>query len=299
MRLRQLKIRGLGDLPVTGWLSLSTTITLLRFPDREVGRQALEAVQSLNPPFDCRLEQPFRNLPLETISANGYRRTISPEKRTIVFGIFDTPAVLVRELGAITPPLYETDRVEVGRRLDYSRWINFVELASSTRWSEVSEGVKMLLQRISPSGTDAPAIHHLVSTTSPTDRVKGGLAETLAGWLAGLHPHEVESDDLDQLLEKVLRAKKFTQARETIAKRLPLFLRYEAGQPLNDADREMPNHSVQPVLLIDCFGSAEPDTTADSIPESIGLQLQHYQCLCFSDLSHPGWNLPPEQIIDA
>ena len=99
MRLLQIKLRGLGNLPVTNWVTLSRTLTLLRFTDTQVGRQVLEAVQALNPPYDCLSERPFDNLPMEEAVAGGYRRAIIPEKRTIVIGIFDTPSALVKELG--------------------------------------------------------------------------------------------------------------------------------------------------------------------------------------------------------
>ncbi|MGI9536845.1 MAG: hypothetical protein ACR2PB_07230, partial [Desulfocapsaceae bacterium] len=220
MRLRQLKIRGLGSLPETDWIALNGATTLLRFADKTVGRQFLKSVQCLNPPFDCLIDQPFKDLPLETVSANGYRRVIAPEKRTIVFGIFDTPSFLVRELGAITPPLYETDRVEVGRRLDYSRWINFVEIASSSRWSEVSEDIKTLLHQQSSAGADDSNIRLLLAETAPTDRLKGAMAEHLATWLSALKGRLPKRGDLDDILEKVLRASRFSEARAIMVRYL-------------------------------------------------------------------------------
>ena len=38
MRLRQLKIRGVGRFPVTDWVMLSTSVTLLRFANRQAKR---------------------------------------------------------------------------------------------------------------------------------------------------------------------------------------------------------------------------------------------------------------------
>ena len=298
MRLRQLKIRGVGCFPVTDWVMLSTTVTLLRFPNRLAGEHALKAIQCLNPPFDCRINQPFKDLPLETVSASGLRRVIAPEKRTIVFGIFDTPASLVKELGAISRPLYATDRVEVGRRLDYSRWINFVEIASSSRWSEVSEDIKDLLHRESPERADAPHIYRLLAETAPTDRIKGSLAEQLATWLAGLP----ERDGLNDLVEKVLRASRFSEARAIMVRRLPQFISLRYGEELQRLPHSHAGDNdaqAAPVLLIDCFDAVGPGTPREDPLTVLGSLAKHCQCLCFADHSHPGWNLKAKQIVDV
>lgn len=302
MRLRQLKIRGLGSLPETDWIALSVTTTLLRFPDKGVGRQFLKAVQCINPPSDCRIDQPFKDLPLETVSASGYRRVIAPEKRTIVFGIFDTPSSLVRELGAITPPLYETDRVEVGRRLDYSRWINFVEIASSSRWSEVSEDIRNLLNQQSTEGDDASNIQRLLAETASSERIKGAKLEQLATWLTGLQSRLPEPGDLDDILEKVLRANRFSEARALIERRLPQFLTGRYGEELQRLPHRKAidnDYRALPVILIDCFDTALLEETGAEIPEVLFNLAKHCQILCFAEHSFPGWNLEEAQIIDV
>lgn len=299
MRLLQIKLRGLGSLPVSNWVMLSNKLTLLRFSDPQIGRQVLKAVQSLNPPYDCLSEKPFSNLPVEEVLANGHHRAIAPEKRTIVIGIFDTPPALVKDLGAITPPLYETDRVEIGRRLDYSRWINFVEIASSSRWSEVSEDVRRLLHDY-PDGSDTKAIHRLMAEAVPADRVKGAMAEELTAWLTTLEPRQSEIADYPDILEKVHRAGKFAEARELLARQLPQFLAVNS----KDVDHLAEQKSVKsdplipPVILIDCFDSAPPERTNEPVPEKIGALAERCQCLCFSDDVHAGWNLPAAQVID-
>ncbi len=302
MRLRQLKIRGLGSLPETDWIALSGTTTLLRLPDKSMGRQFLKTVQSINPPSDCRIDQPFKDLPLETVSANGHRRVIAPEKRTIVFGIFETPSSLVRELGAITPPLYETDRVEVGRRLDYSRWINFVEIASSSRWSEVSKDITNLLLQQSTGGADTSNIKRLLAETAPSDRIKGNMLEQLATWLTGLQSRLPEPGDLDDILEKVLRASRFSEARALMERRLPQFIRGRYGEELqrllhlkvSDNDSR-----ISPVILIDCFDAALSEKTGAEIPEVLFYLAKRCQILCFAEHSFPGWNLERGQIVDV
>ena len=301
MRLRQLKIRGLGRLPETDWLTLSPSITLLLFPDENVGRQFLKTVQSLNPTFDCHTEKPFKDIPLETVSANGYRKMISPEKKTIVFGIIDTPPSLVRELGAITPPLYETDRVEIGRRLDYSRWINFVEIASSTRWSEVSEDIQNLLHRTNPEGFYAQHIERLVKETAPTDRVKGTTAEELSTWLPGLRARPPDLGSQDEIEEKVQRARKFSEARQIITRRLPQFLSITSDQDLQlpSSEKAADQPKISPILLVDCLNEGLDEGSSAKIHERISSLPKNCQCLCFAAESLGGWNLPDEQVISA
>ena len=300
MRLLQFKLRGLGSLPITDWVTLSGTITLLRCTDRQVGRQILKAVQSLNPPYDCHIEQPFSNLPREEILPNGSRRVIAPEKRTIVIGIFDTPSFLVKELGEITPPLYETDRVEVGRRLDYSRWINFVEIASSSRWSEVSNDIQKLIHEY-PDESGAENIHELLSEAVPSDRVKGEMAEQLARWLVLLQDRHPGVEVYPELLEKVLRARRFAAARELLNGQLPRLFRVNSGAvpQVTELTAEGIDPQITPVMLIDCFDSDRPDQHKSAVPEDIAVLAKHCQCLCFSDTLHPGWDLPDAQVVEV
>ena len=299
MRLLQIKLRGLGDLPVTDWLTLSRSLTLLRFTDTQVGRQVLKAVQALNPPYDCLAEHPFGDLPMEEVVAGGYRRAITPEKRTIVIGIFDTPSALVKDLGALTPPLYETDRIEVGRRLDYSRWMNFVEIASSSRWSEVSEDIRNLLNDY-PNGSGTQAVQQLLTEAVPSDRIKGAMAEELSAWLTTLESRQSEIAHYPDVLEKVHRARKFAEARELLNVRLPTFLAVNGGSLPGVAELVKVNNEPQisPVLLIDCFDLATHVRTSTTIPKEIGAFAKRFQCLCFSDDRHPGWGLPEAQVID-
>jgi hypothetical protein len=299
MRLLQIKLRGLGDLPVTSWVTLSRTLTLLRFTDTQIGRQVLKAVQALNPPYDCLSEQPFGDLPMEEVVASGYRRAIIPEKRTIVIGIFDTPPSLVKDLAALTPPLYETDRVEVGRRLDYSRWINFVEIASSSRWSEVSEDIRKLLDDY-PNGSEAQAVQRLLTEAVPSDRIKGAMAEELEAWLTTIENRQSEIAHYPEVLEKVRRARKFTEARELLNGRLPPFLVVNGDDVPAVSELMKANNDPQfsPVLLVDCFDLAPHERTSTTIPEKIEAVAERFQCLCFSDDLHAGWGLPEAQVID-
>ena len=299
MRLLQIKLRGLGDLPVTNWVTLSRTLSLLRFSDIQVGRKVLEAVQTLNPPYDCDSEQPYDDLPMEEVLASGYRRAIAAEKRTIVIGIFDTPSTLVRDLGALSPHLYETDRVEVGRRLDYSRWINFVEISSSSRWSEVAEDIRTLLHQY-PEGPEAQAVQQLLLEAVPADRVKGAMAEELTAWLSTLEDRQSDIALYEGIVEQVHRARQFTAARELLNGRLPQFLAVNCDD-LPDVGELMSlinDPQITPVLLIDCLDSAPQEHNTAAAPEEIATLADRCQCICFVDDLHTGWNLPEAQVVD-
>jgi len=132
---------------------------------------------------------------------------------------------LVHELAVVSPLFYETDRIEVGRRLDYSRWINFVELPSSTRWSEISDGITKLLafQDVSDKHN---AISELISSLKPSDRITGETLTLLDAWLALLNRGATTSErtEREELIASVNRAKYFDNARNIIDRRLPLFL---------------------------------------------------------------------------
>ena len=300
MRLLQVKLRGLGSLPVTDWLPLHTAITVLRCKDTQAGRQILRAVQSLNPPYDCLTEQPFSTLPKEEVLANGSHRIIAPDKRTIVIGIFDTPSFLVKELGAITTPLYETDRVEVGRRLDYSRWLNFVEIASSSRWSEVSTDLHKLSHEY-PDASGTQNIRRLLAEAVPSDRIKGEMAEELAGWVTLLQQNQPETKIPPDLLEKILRADKFSEARALVYRRLPLFLTVNSDEVPQLAELKTDENKppINPLILIDCFNSAHPEQRKTAVPKEIAALAQQYQCLCFTDGLHAGWDLPAAQLVEV
>ncbi len=299
MRLLQLKLRGLGNLPVTDWVPLSKTITLLRCQDRQVGRQFLEAVQSLNPPYDCLTEQPYRSLPRKEVLANGHRRLIQPEKRTIVIGIFDTPSILVKELGALTPPLYETDRVEVGRRLDYSSWLNFVEIASSSRWSEVAGDIRKLTHEY-PDAAGTQNILRLLTEAVPSDRIKGEMAEELERWLSLVEDRLPATESYPDLMEKIVRARKFTEARKLIFQRLPQFLALNGSDLPPVAELPIGENSSRfpPLILIDCCAANQIEQSSTAIPTEFAAFAEQYQCLCFADSRHRGWDLPAAQVVD-
>jgi hypothetical protein len=231
MNLVRMKIRGLGTTPETHWFSLGSGLNLFHIPDAAAGIAFIKAIQSVNPPYHCQTRQPFSDLPT-TITYKEHTRVIRPPKRTIAIGVFSSSPQLVGELAGTSPLFYETDRIEVGRRLDYSRWLNFVELASSTRWSEVSDDIKKLLLTM---GNNTDTIDNpgcLIKRLLPTDRIRDHVMDELLNWLTGVTDKIPENHrpEVHAWIEKVKRAHYFSAARKIVKNRLPFFFIIEAKQ---------------------------------------------------------------------
>ncbi|KJR97562.1 MAG: hypothetical protein VR65_23395 [Desulfobulbaceae bacterium BRH_c16a] len=224
MKFIQARIRGQGTARESRWIDLSPRLNLFHLPDESVRTSFLQTLAAVNPLFSCHETRPFADFP-RTVTERGYTRKIQPEKRTVALAIFNSTPDLVKDLAALSPHLFETDRIEVGRRLDYSRWINFVEIASSTRWSEISGDMQHLLsiaEKIVPEKTKTLA--GLIKSLKPSDRIKDGIDLLFADWLASLPPAITESSGhlIDKLQDAVRRADHFHAARRIIERRLPL-----------------------------------------------------------------------------
>ena len=230
MELIKLKLRGLGRVPETTWCDLESRTSLFHIPDATTRRAFIEATQTINPPYDCLEQSVFSGLP-ETVVQHGFTRRIQPHKRSIAIGVFSTTPDLVRILSPMSSHFYEMDRVEVGRRLDYSRWMNYVELASSTRWSEVAEATWSLFRS---RGGDNPELADLLLGLLPTDRIKGAVMDQLGGWLEELLPRleEPEREQSQELLAAILRADQFSRAKRVTESYLPYFFAIDLGQQL-------------------------------------------------------------------
>lgn len=227
MKLIKARIRGLAPLSESAWFELSPRLNLFQFAgqnESERGEEFLRILQTINPPYAVRSRQPFADYP-QIINVNGRTRRIQPGKRTIALSVFNATPELVHELSTIADWFYETDRIEVGRRLDYSRWINFVELAASTRWSEISSAIEDLVgqaRKISPTMTTPDE----VSGLQPADRIVGPVQDHLAQWLQQLPPDLQHSarQQIATTRSAIMRATHFTSARELVRRRLPLFV---------------------------------------------------------------------------
>jgi hypothetical protein len=56
---------------------------------------------------------------------------------------------------------------------------------------------------------------------------------------------------------------------------------------------------ITPVVLIDCFDSAQSTHTKTAVPEKIASLAKHCQCLCFADDLHAGWDVTAAQVVDV
>lgn len=295
MRLLQLKIRGLGDLPETVWLQVGPRCTVIGSASRRSAALFIKAIEALNPLVSCRDTRPFDKIPLETTTPNGYKKLIDPAKRTIAFGIYDSPSSLVHELGDIAAPLYETDRIEVGRRLDLSRWINFVELSASSRWSEVSGEIFRLFSKSGESGCGRNEVAPLIDSLADSDRIKGETAVKLAAWLNDLSK-QLPDLDVSATLEKVERWQRFKEARRLVEKRLPLMISVPPPAPAGAALKRKVSEvsgcgSMAPVILVDLF---EHSSTAEAEKKlrAISSSFSDNQIIALVNPSYQADNLP-------
>jgi len=272
MELIQARIRGLGKLKESQWFELSPHLNLFQFPDQKglndqtFATNFLQLLQTINPTYDIEKIQPFANFPNFT-KQGGYTRHINPAKRTVALAVFSATPSLVKELAVADEWLYETDRIEVGRRLDYSRWINFVEIAASTRWSEISDNIQILLDQVQNLRPDLTIpLDDIFHSLKPADRIKNELQEQLAHWLKNL-PAEVQKSS-GQLIEStfsaVMRADHFQTARDIVCSRLPLFV--TLGNSISHSNtKKEETHSLHNLLHLIANSAKSP--SKDSITD--------------------------------
>lgn len=289
MKLVQARIRGLGPLTESRWFDLSPHLNLFQFPkqnDLTAEKNFLHILQTINPPYAIQTAKPFADFPTLT-EQRGHTRRINPAKRTVALAVFGATPNLVKELATISPLLYETDRIEVGRRLDYSRWINFVELASSSRWSEIVDSMRLLQNqviRLAPEAANTLA--DISSSLKPTDRIKDTLQDQLTDWLQNL-PSEI-SDSYRELIETtriaVLRAAHFQDARTILLRRLPLFFILRKCSIFGKKERALPSfHDLLHLLSIKV--SAAGEKSAPNKQTFLDEINNHLEKLSFTDVT--------------
>ena len=225
MKVIRARIRGLGNTIESRWFELSPRLNLFHFPEEKGRISFLQALAAINPLFSCENTRPFADFPLVSRRL-GYSKKIYPEKRTVALAIFITTPALVGDLAVVSPHLFQTDRIEIGRRLDYSRWINFVEIASSTRWREIAADLQQLAdwaRAISPE--KAARLAAITQPLHESDRIKNGIDLALGKWLESL-PAEIRQSSrqrIDKLARAIRRAEDFHAARRIVEQRLPIF----------------------------------------------------------------------------
>jgi len=217
MRLIQAKIRGTGLTLATGWFEIHRQTTAICITDAAARTCFLRGLHAITPDELHAWPDLFAHTP-RLVSTKDHLRKIMPHKRTIAMGIFAASPELVKELGLLCPDLYETDRIEIGRRLDSSRWLNFVEISSSTRWGEICQDIQPVLD--SP---EASAIRYrFLRTLLPTDRVKGKIHDELIRLLNDFSTARTDyADTVAQLRESIRRVDYFQEARNKVYRQLP------------------------------------------------------------------------------
>ena len=226
MKLIKARLRGLDALTESRWFNLNPKLNLFQFPEPRQGRNFLRILQTINPTYSVQTVKPFADFPRYR-ELNGNTRRVNPAKKTIALAVFAATPGLVKELSAVSDVFYETDRIEVGRRLDYSRWINFVELASSTRWSEISADMAALqdaVRRFTPDMVQPVA--NLIAGLQPSDRIKGEIKVQLAQWLSKLPPEIQQNfkESIEATRAGIHRVDCFETARDIVRTRMPLFV---------------------------------------------------------------------------
>lgn len=226
MVLQNIRVRGLGDVLDSKWFEVGKSISFLHVPQTFNSRGFLEAIESINPPYDIVENLPFANYP--TIYRQGrIQKRVRPHRRTIALTIFIAQPDMVKRLAAISQDLYEVDRIEIGRRMNYSRWVNFVELASSSRWSEVQAQIGRLKKSLSKvTSTELTKVEQLFKDT---DRLINGRKDL---FLKSLEAVEIVNGDQNVqeiktfLRNKALRQDFFSEAKQKVREVLPLFQCY-------------------------------------------------------------------------
>ncbi len=252
--LQNIRVHGLGEVIDGPWVKVNSTITYFHLTDDFSKQGFLRTIQSINPPTSLKEDSVFQDYPA-IVRQGKYQKLVRPEKRTVAFAIFITQPDFVRELAEVTEHLYEADRIEVGRRLDYSRWVNFVEIASSTRWSEVDERIFQLVEE-HPNSLNNHQKKELVSLKK-TDRITGELMKSLSDWLQNLKsifPREREGL-IEKLLFDINRQNDFKRAKKLVRKRLPYFYLIEKNDDVESLAEHLTSEKKKgnppPVLLID------------------------------------------------
>lgn len=240
MNLITFRVIGHPDLAHQSWLKVGKGLNVIKAAKAGQGRSLLRMLQSINPPYDFSATDPFHDLPQYTLLDQRTRKII-PAKKTAAMAIFTASPRLVKELAAIDPLFFETDRIECGRRRDRSRWINFVELANSSRWSEMQPLVNGLVSLLRPES--AFIGERLRATTAPlrgSDRIRGEIAAELRERLVELGPFLPTRGqaELDRCLYTLDRAHHFQQARDIALHRLPVFVAV-TGSTLGCPDQQI------------------------------------------------------------
>ena len=228
MNLLSFRIIGHPLVPDSLWLEVGKGLHVIQAKQPAQAQVLLRLLQTIHPPYDCLSDSPLTDLPPYTTGQHGFN-TIAAAKKTVALAIFAASPELVNELAAIDPLFYETGWIELGRRRDCSRWMHFVELSESARWSEIHGTVMGLLAhaRLKAPQT-VNEFEYALQSWRGTDRIKDQRAHQLKVVLQSLRSMLAadQQSNLDHCLQAVDRAHHFSRAKEMVAARLPMFLSF-------------------------------------------------------------------------
>lgn len=225
----------------SGWFGLKKQLTMLVGPPGSGKTTILRALHAINPLPAQNIGNPFSDYP-QYFYTRGFRRKVDFAKKTAAIGVYVCSDDLRAKLAKIDPALYETDRIEVGRRLDLSRWITFVEISSSSRWSELRDDFIKINKHIIafPAAAGFSEQSAKINALNSTDRVKGETMELLGEWLekcASLVGGSIP-DVFERFRFVVYRAKRFQRAKKIVAEHLPYFI-YCSGDFLLNSQSQL------------------------------------------------------------
>lgn len=279
MNLIQFRIRCHRNLSDSHWKEVKEGINVLGLKDPNASRAILEYLSTIRPLTAGSLRH------LQDSAGLSYRegahtRRVIPHKKTAAITVFTADPPLVKILAELDSDLFETDRIEVGRRLDHSRWMNFVEIPSSSRWKEIKPIVNRLLTHLAghKTGLDLSSLRELISPLKDTDRMRRGLDERL---LDAMHPiaPQVPSPlekEYTEAIKLIQRNQRFSRAKEKVFKALPYFIlltpvkrtgQKDLHQSITLLVREAANKSQllqqdKSVILIDCTTASADDISS-------------------------------------
>lgn len=231
MHLLQARVQCLPDIEQTDWFSLNRGLTVVTGRNPKQTRKLLTALETIHPLYPIKEKKPLANH-LRYLIRSGYKKRVIPAKKSGVYSIFSAPAKLVHALAPLNPDFYETDRIEIGRRLDYSRWLSFVEISESTRFKEFEREAAPILNNL--SAEQQQEYDRIIATWKTNDRIMGEFGKKLAYWWQSL---PVKPDKLSlkaEMAERIKRAEQFLQAREVVYKWLPPYILLDTSSQLKE-----------------------------------------------------------------
>lgn len=264
MRLLRAKVGGHFVLQNSGWFTVHPGCTSIAGPTGSGKSTLLRALRSVNPP-DGEQAAPFADFPRFGEKA-GSRRKVLVAQKTAVLAVFVCHDGLRENLASIDPVYRQTDRIEVGRKLDNSRWITFVEIAASGRWSEVEKEI-LPLRELGGEGEAEELAGFLRENARlrSADRVKGRLAERvneLLDRVAGHAPSEEQRQHLNKARLIVRRAAHYQEAVRRVQESLPVFVFLDRDSLWSggiDFDASATKAAVQKAGRTSCVDSFLPD----------------------------------------